>query len=819
MAITNSQQAKQIIQKNKKIKGQDHMLAYITPNEAEKLMTLGGREVMTKEGIPAYPEWDNYGVSKSDFEKGDFSKSTDKTVRDLATGKTGVSASELAKRNEAERKEAERKEAEKKERIKNAKARTKAKKISDKKKFAMINYIDKNLQKNPHIDAEEIVGMLESQFQQGTNPDGTKSFNFEGPAIDTGFQAGTKYNMPTETQLGPFNLNDKKIAGVNKGDPLGTKYIDSTPDFSTIVTAPLITKFTGLGKPNYNTLLSTFNRMETLGNIETKDDLDEYYDDIRKRHETVGGDGPNDPCQGPNPPAYCFSGIRSTAPETTTPVVEESATPWRLMNKGGIVRTGFNMGGAQFTSGENISPGTSSTGGVRDDNPFTGGNGGGGGGSGDSGNVTPVVVTPKKVIVPEKSMKEKFFDLINFGDDEETTDLDLKETRPADEIQLGTGLVENTRQNLLDNRKKAEDINERFAFLKADGGRANFMGGGDTSLQAGAPELRLQGDVQPKENMMMASNDPMLEEEYEKYVFEMIEQGLEPMSFEQFRAQALSGMAEGGIAGLRQGYIIGGIVKAAKKAVKGVTKTLKKISKSKLGKAALLGAGIYGLGGGTFFGKSFPGLATSGGFGFGNLKPNILNYLVGTKGSPGTITSGLFGKGGELSGMGKAALYGIGSLGLTKLFGQPEEDEDEDYRGEGLDIAGIRRNPYLAMQRSGNPYRLMAKGGKAEPVAKEVMPLLDMGGMEKDYRANGGFVPIGRMEKADDVPARLSKNEFVFTAEAVRNAGEGDIDKGSEVMYNMMKNLEAGGDVSEESQGLDGAREMFQTSQKLEGVM
>ena len=74
MAITNSQQAKQIIQKNKKIKGQDHMLAYITPNEAEKLMTLGGREVMTKEGIPAYPEWDNYGVSKSDFEKGDFSK-------------------------------------------------------------------------------------------------------------------------------------------------------------------------------------------------------------------------------------------------------------------------------------------------------------------------------------------------------------------------------------------------------------------------------------------------------------------------------------------------------------------------------------------------------------------------------------------------------------------------------------------------------------------------------------------------------------------------------------------------------------------------
>jgi len=111
------------------------------------------------------------------------------------------------------------------------------------------------------------------------------------------------------------------------------------------------------------------------------------------------------------------------------------------------------------------------------------------------------------------------------------------------------------------------------------------------------------------------------------------------------------------------------------------------------------------------------------------------------------------------------------------------------------------------------------EGGKAEPVAKKVMPLLDMGGMEKDYREEGGFVPIGRMEKADDVPARLSKNEFVFTADAVRNAGDGDVDKGAEVMYNMMKNLEAGGDVSEESQGLKGARRMFQTSQRLEEVL
>ena len=115
--------------------------------------------------------------------------------------------------------------------------------------------------------------------------------------------------------------------------------------------------------------------------------------------------------------------------------------------------------------------------------------------------------------------------------------------------------------------------------------------------------------------------------------------------------------------------------------------------------------------------------------------------------------------------------------------------------------------------------RIGYQEGSKEPVAKKTMPLIDMDGMEKDYRETGGFVDMGRMEKADDVPARLSKNEFVFTADAVRNAGEGDIDKGAEVMYNMMKNLEAGGEVSEESQGLEGAREMFQTSQRLGEVI
>ena len=87
--------------------------------------------------------------------------------------------------------------------------------------------------------------------------------------------------------------------------------------------------------------------------------------------------------------------------------------------------------------------------------------------------------------------------------------------------------------------------------------------------------------------------------------------------------------------------------------------------------------------------------------------------------------------------------------------------------------------------------------------------LMDLGGQEKDYRDNGGFVPLGKEERADDVPARLSKNEFVFTADAVRAAGGGDIDAGSEVMQNVMDNLEQGGEVSEDSQGLQGGEEIM----------
>ena len=287
----------------------------------------------------------------------------------------------------------------------------------------------------------------------------------------------------------------------------------------------------------------------------------------------------------------------------------------------------------------------------------------------------------------------------------------------------------------------------------------------------------------------------------------------------------IGGLADGNLDEMgRQMYGLGKLVKKA-------TRAVKKIVKSPVGKAALLYAGTGGLG----------NLAAGKGFGsmFSNfLSPSkFLSTVPGifTKGGLQNIASriGL----GSFKNTGSQRLFEANKLGsllgsplgmitaasaLSGLMTKSEEDENENeeetyYRGPGLDIEAIRRDPY-GNKRSA--YRFYADGGDVkEPVAKDTMPLLDMNGMEKDYRADGGFVPIGRMERADDVPARLSKNEFVFTADAVRNAGDGDVDKGAEVMYNMMKNLESGGKVSEESQGLDGARKMFQTSQRLEEVL
>ena len=343
--------------------------------------------------------------------------------------------------------------------------------------------------------------------------------------------------------------------------------------------------------------------------------------------------------------------------------------------------------------------------------------------------------------------------------------------------------------------------------------------------------------------------------------------------------------AGGGIMTLeepRQGYFLGKIVKKAKRAVK-------KVVKSPLGKAALIGGGLGLLGGAKFLGGK--GIF-AGGQGFDRFR-NLANLIrpaaTNVSGKRGLLSGLFFDKDGDFS-LGRTALTGLTGAAVAApfLMGGDEEEIDPGIDVSGVQpmVAGIRdqakqfyRSPaeaaasglfFMPQRRFVQDSFLAAEGGLAnipregydqgklvlgegfklgrlKKMAKDMFGktlrelnadememlreefniskgitdakeggIMDLGGMEKDYR-EGGFVPIGAEERADDVPARLSKNEFVFTADAVRNAGGGDIDKGAEVMQNMMDNLEAGGTISEESQGEENpAQAMFDQAQMLE---
>ena len=248
--------------------------------------------------------------------------------------------------------------------------------------------------------------------------------------------------------------------------------------------------------------------------------------------------------------------------------------------------------------------------------------------------------------------------------------------------------------------------------------------------------------------------DPLLRKEYDNYVFELKEMHPEaaPMSFRQFREQIMAGKAEGG----RIGFAGGG----------GSDYLEYRKQMIALGKQPMP-IQLF---------QSLEGIMS-------------VQEMV-DMGSPEEKAEG--GRIGYAKGSKKRT-------GIMKMLADLEE-----------------RFPELMMYGSmgaGSILPFLKEGGRA---GAQEGGLMDLGGMEKDYRQEGGFVPIGGKEKADDVPARLSKNEFVFTADAVRAAGGGDIDEGAAVMERLMENLEAGGKVSEDSQGLEGARGMFANAQELE---
>jgi len=169
--------------------------------------------------------------------------------------------------------------------------------------------------------------------------------------------------------------------------------------------------------------------------------------------------------------------------------------------------------------------------------------------------------------------------------------------------------------------------------------------------------------------------------------------------------------------------------------------------------------------------------------------------------------------------------YPVEDVSMEEMVSMPNNNNkafmasgkmDNNFNFSDMMKAGMMRRPSGEAEESvsieeklrGTDTRGYAEGGIMETEQSE---MLDLGGMEKDYREEGGFVPIGEYEKKDDVPARLSVNEFVFTADAVRGAGDGDIDKGAERLQGIMKQLE--------QQGKPEGMEMMEVSERLSEVV
>ena len=255
----------------------------------------------------------------------------------------------------------------------------------------------------------------------------------------------------------------------------------------------------------------------------------------------------------------------------------------------------------------------------------------------------------------------------------------------------------------------------------------------------------------------------------------------------------------------RDKFFLGKVAKAVKKTVKKVAGGIGDILSSDVGKVALLGLGAYGLGTGSFGlpKLGLPKLATD--FLAKEGVKGTLGALVG-----GSLLGGVMAKAQEGDEEAIEATRNVDSLktylrqgyrnlksfvkadgseDTEALEAQVNRDVSEYSAGAGGYAEGGRIE--YAMGDSASDNAMQAAGIEGLPVRQN-----PKGVKELDLRKTGGFIPpVGIKEKEDDIPAMLSNNEFVFTADAVRGMGEGDVNKGAERMYNMMKTLEAGGRV------------------------
>ena len=245
-------------------------------------------------------------------------------------------------------------------------------------------------------------------------------------------------------------------------------------------------------------------------------------------------------------------------------------------------------------------------------------------------------------------------------------------------------------------------------------------------------------------------------------------------------------MADGGRAQYGLGSFVKSIGKGIKGAVKGVAKGVKSIAKSDLGKAALAATALY-YGGpkvkGFFEGMSLPtfGLSKKG-------QGTLASFAIGSLGSAALSAA----EAGGLDSSDPNAEVDLDSLTgyLTRGYKNlnPNATDEEVFQFVQENTAEYRAMGGRIGYAMGTDEKVeMAAGIEGLPVRQN-----KAGVKELDLRETGGFIqPVGIKEKADDIPAMLSNNEFVFTADAVRAAGGGNINKGAQVMYDTMKKLES----------------------------
>ena len=323
-------------------------------------------------------------------------------------------------------------------------------------------------------------------------------------------------------------------------------------------------------------------------------------------------------------------------------------------------------------------------------------------------------------------------------------------------------------------------------------------------FMAGAPDITLKGDLRPKQDMQMASMDEN-EREFMRLVEEFMERGFNQQEAIEEARETLEkkSMAYGG----RAQYGLGSLVKGVKKAVKGIVKGVK--DNPLLAAAAINFAPMLLPGGKPLFGLGL----TEGRFG----NPLSLLNLSGDKKGKGAFMDALKigGVGGSIAGLlanmeqqegetnqefgqRKARVRDQLTVQFKRLNPQNEGESDQEYALRINAMVESADDSTIPVGEMADGGRVMRAFGSDELVEKasgiEGLPINvnSKGVKELDLRETGGFIPpVGVKEKADDIPAMLSNNEFVMTADAVRAAGGGSVNKGAQRMYDLMKNLES----------------------------